>query len=74
VVLCDIGLPDTDGFTLAREIQKDPSMSGVRLIAVTAYSNDRDRERSRECGFELHLVKPVDPQFLLQQLDANTKH
>jgi CheY-like chemotaxis protein len=73
IVLCDIGLPDTDGFTLAREIQKDPAMAGVRLIAVTAYGKDEHRTRSRECGFELHLVKPVDPQVLLQQL-ADTKH
>jgi CheY-like chemotaxis protein len=74
VVLCDIGLPDTDGFTLAREIHKDPEMASVRLIAVTAYGNERDRARSRECGFELHLVKPVDPQVLLHELDAGTTH
>jgi CheY-like chemotaxis protein len=68
VVLCDIGLPDIDGFTVAREIQKDPAAAGVRLIAVTAYNDDHHRTRSRECGFELHLVKPVDPEILLQKL------
>jgi CheY-like chemotaxis protein len=73
VVLCDIGLPDTDGFTLAREIQKDPATASVRLIAVTAYGNDDDQARSRECGFQLHLVKPVDPEVLLQKL-AETAH
>ncbi len=73
VVLCDIGLPDIDGFTVAREIQKEPGAARVRLIAVTAYNDDHHRTRSRECGFELHLVKPVDPETLLQKL-AHTKH
>lgn len=68
VVLCDIGLPDTDGFALALEIQKDAAISGVRLIAVTAYGRDNDRVRSRDCGFERHLVKPVDPAVLLRHL------
>jgi CheY-like chemotaxis protein len=73
VVLCDIGLPDTDGFTLAREIHSDPAMAGVRLIAVTVYGKEADMARSRECGFEVHLVKPVNPEVLLQQL-AGTRH
>jgi CheY-like chemotaxis protein len=68
VVLCDIGLPDTDGFTLAQEIQKDAAIAGIRLIAVTAYGRDKDRARSRDCGFERHLVKPVDPKVLLEHL------
>ena len=73
VVLCDIGLPDIDGFTVAREIQKEPGAAGVRLIAVTAYNDDHHRARSRECGFEVHLVKPVQPEILLHKL-AQTKH
>ena len=68
-MLCDIGLPDTDGFTLAQEIQKDDAIAGVRLIAVTAYGRDRDRARSRDGGFERHLVKPVDPKVLLEHLE-----
>jgi CheY-like chemotaxis protein len=39
------------------------------LIAVTAYGGEQDLQRSREAGFQLHLVKPVKPESLLQQLD-----
>ena len=44
--------------------------SGCRLIAVTAYDSDADRQRSQEVGFERHLVKPVDPCELLEQVAA----
>jgi CheY-like chemotaxis protein len=68
VVLCDIGLPDTNGFVVAAALREDPHTCGVRLIAVTAYGRDEDRRRAREAGFDLHLVKPVDPRVLLAKL------
>jgi CheY-like chemotaxis protein len=69
VVLCDIGLPDTDGFHLAEALHTDPATSAAHLIAVTAYSKDEDKERSAEVGFERHLVKPVYPGTVLQVLE-----
>jgi CheY-like chemotaxis protein len=69
IVLCDIGLPDSDGYALAVALRSNPATARARLIAVTAYSGEQDRERSREAGFQLHLVKPVKPENLLQQLD-----
>jgi CheY-like chemotaxis protein len=74
VVLCDIGLPDIDGFALAQALRNDPSTAAVRLIAVTAYGTDEDKERSREAGFQFHLVKPVDPKLLLKRLEESTQH
>jgi CheY-like chemotaxis protein len=68
VVLCDIGLPDSNGFVVAAALRKDPATCGARLIAVTAYGQDEDRRRAREAGFDLHLVKPVDPEVLLSRL------
>jgi CheY-like chemotaxis protein len=70
VVLCDIGLPDTNGFVVAAALREDPQTCGARLIAVTAYGRDEDRRRAREAGFDLHLVKPVDPQVLLRRLES----
>lgn len=70
VLLCDIGLPDMDGFALARALQEDPRTSQVRMIAVTGYGSDEDRRRSSEVGFQLHLVKPVDPICLLRTLQV----
>jgi CheY-like chemotaxis protein len=69
IVLCDIGLPDSDGYALAAALRSNPATARARLIAVTGYGGDQDRQRSREAGFQLHLVKPVKPESLLQQLD-----
>ena len=73
VILCDIGLPDTDGYCLAEALQKNPSTSRARLIAVTAYSKDEDKERSQKSGFAMHLVKPVKPGTILQVLEDTRK-
>ncbi len=68
VVLCDIGLPDSNGFELAMTLRNEPEVAGARFIAVTAYSTEVDFARSRRVGFERHLVKPVDPRTLLDEL------
>lgn len=70
VVLCDIGLPDSNGFVVASALREDPETAAARLIAVTAYGKDEDRRRAREAGFDLHLVKPVDPAVLLSRLQS----
>jgi signal transduction histidine kinase len=70
VILLDIGLPGVDGFHLARKLRSLPETSGARLIAVSGYGQDRDREMSQAAGFDLHLVKPVDPQRLTAAIDA----
>jgi two-component system CheB/CheR fusion protein len=70
VVLCDIGLPDLDGYGVARALRQDPDTARVRLIAVTGYGSDEARRRSREAGFEHHLVKPADPGDLQRLLLA----
>ena len=71
VVLCDIGLPDSDGYCLAEALQRNPATAAVRLIAVKAYSRDEDKERSRKAGFLVHLVKPVSPGTILQVLEQS---
>jgi signal transduction histidine kinase/ActR/RegA family two-component response regulator len=57
--LLDIGLPGMDGFELARRMRALPGFDRVFLVAVTGYGQDADRERTREAGFDEHLVKPV---------------
>ena len=68
VVLCDIGLPGLDGYGVVHALRHNPETATLRIIAVTAYSQDSDRRRSREAGFDLHLTKPVDPYELLQKI------
>jgi CheY-like chemotaxis protein len=65
-ILCDIGLPDLDGYHLADELRKEPATAKAHLIAITGYGSDRDRERARTHGFEHHFTKPADAEALLE--------
>jgi PAS domain S-box-containing protein len=69
VVLLDIGLPGMDGYEVARRFRQERG-GGVVLIAMTGYGMDEDRQRSRDAGFDHHLVKPVDPEALRTLLAA----
>jgi signal transduction histidine kinase/CheY-like chemotaxis protein len=60
VVLCDLGLPEMDGYALARELRRYPETASARLIAVSGYGQPEDRRLSREAGFDGHLTKPID--------------
>ena len=59
-MLLDIGLPGLDGFEVARRVRRQPVLHHVVLVAMTGYGQETDRQRSREAGFDHHLVKPVD--------------
>jgi CheY-like chemotaxis protein len=65
--LLDLGLPGTDGWELAHRLRAEPTLADMKLIAVTGHGRDLDRTKSAEAGFDLHLLKPVDPE-LLQRL------
>ena len=70
IILLDIGLPRMDGYEVAARLRRSPHHRDVLLVAVTGYGTDGDRKRSREAGFDHHLVKPVDPRAL-RDLIAN---
>jgi signal transduction histidine kinase/ActR/RegA family two-component response regulator len=73
VYLLDIGLPDMDGLELARTLRAMPRANSPTLIAITGYSQELDREKSRDAGFDHHFVKPIDTSqllALLSQIDA----
>jgi CheY-like chemotaxis protein len=72
VVLCDLGLPGMNGYEVAAALRQDPATAGARLIAVSGYGQEEDRERCREAGFECHLTKPIDFAHLQQRLQAPT--
>jgi len=59
VVFSDIGMPDIDGYELARRLRQMPEMAGVVLVALTGYGQERDRQKAVEAGFDYHLIKPV---------------
>jgi PAS domain S-box-containing protein len=64
LVFLDIGMPDVDGWEVARRLRRQPGLENVRLAALTGYGQEEDRRLSREAGIDHHLVKPVDPEAL----------
>lgn len=68
VGLIDIGLPDFDGYQVARQIRGTPAGARLFLVALTGYGQPDDRRRALEAGFDTHVVKPVDPDDLLRML------
>jgi CheY-like chemotaxis protein len=68
IVLCDIGLPDFDGYVVGSVLRQSGETRASRLIAVTGHGEQRDRLKALAAGFDEHLVKPVDPQVLLREL------
>ena len=68
VVFLDLGMPGMDGYQVAARLRGDPALSGVTLVALTGWGHDDDRRRTREAGFDHHLVKPVDADELRQLL------
>ena len=70
-VVCDIGLPGIDGYTIARSIREDPELEPPLLIALSGYARSEDIEKSKAAGFDYHLSKPPDVDEL-QELLATT--
>ncbi|MBV8405150.1 MAG: response regulator [Gammaproteobacteria bacterium] len=72
VALLDVGMPQLDGYEVARRIRAAPWGKDVTLVAVTGWGQEADRRRSREAGFDLHLVKPLDAERLQRLLTQGT--
>ena len=70
VVLLDIGMPVLDGYEVARRIRAQPWGRSVTLVALTGWGQDSDRRRSRDAGFDSHLVKPLDMDKLAELLQS----
>jgi CheY-like chemotaxis protein len=69
VIVSDIGMPDMNGYQLAREVRKLPGYENVPMVAVTGYSMYDDKERSTKAGFNAHMTKPIDPRALLDLIE-----
>lgn len=67
VMLLDIGLPGMSGHDVCRRMRQEPWGRDIRMIALTGWGQEDDRRKSREAGFDGHLVKPVDIAAVLQQ-------
>ena len=76
VILLDIGLPGMDGYEVASRLRRDPCCKDAVIVAISGYGQDEDRRRSKEAGFDFHLIKPLDHDALLSLLSdpGNDQH
>lgn len=70
VLVCDIGLPDDDGYGLLKRLRSQPEGANIPAIALTANARPEDRARALAAGFRAHLSKPLDPASLLREISS----
>jgi PAS domain S-box-containing protein len=68
VVLLDIGLPKMSGFEVALRIRRQPWGKNMKLVALTGWGQEEDKRRSKDVGFDLHVIKPLEPASLEELL------
>jgi two-component system CheB/CheR fusion protein len=69
VVVLDLGLPDSDGLQVARQLRRLPNGKGMRILALTGRKHEGDSLRSFQAGCDHHLLKPLHPRILENFLD-----
>ncbi len=68
IAVVDIGLPDLDGYEVARQLRADDALKNMTIIALTGYGQDADRKRALAAGFDSHLVKPLNMDVLVNTI------
>lgn len=71
LILLDIQLPQMDGYAVARELRRNPALSGVPIVAVTSYAMTGDREKALEAGCDGYLEKPIDPETFVEDIERH---
>ena len=76
VLICDIGMPEQDGYWLIQQVRSLSADAGgqIAAIALTAYADEADRKRAIAAGFQRHLAKPVDPEDLVRAIMSVHSH
>lgn len=73
LIIMDIGMPIMDGYAAAREIRAQPWGQEMVLIALTGWGQDEDKQKTKEAGFDQHLVKPVEPDSIRRLIESVPK-
>lgn len=71
VVLCDVQLPDMDGFEVLRRMRADPLMRALPIVAVTALAMVGDRDRALAAGFDGYMAKPIEPVSFAREVESH---
>lgn len=69
LIVLDLELPRISGFDVARRLRSNPETQSIPLIAATGYSHIRQLDRAREAGFDEIVVKPCDPDLLIEEIE-----
>ena len=69
LIVLDLSMPEMDGYTLARAIRALPGYAGVPIVALSGFGSEADRTKSREAGFDRHMLKPFDLADLERMLE-----
>src|SRR5687767_7578251 len=70
LILLDVGLPEMDGYEVARQLRREASLSAVKLVAVTGYSGPERESQARDAGFDHYIIKPIQLSALQPLLDG----
>lgn len=70
LIICDLQLPEIDGYEVARRLKADPGLRSIPLLAVTALAMVGERDRVLGAGFDGYISKPIDPQTVVRQVEA----
>ncbi|HEY0977167.1 MAG TPA: PAS domain-containing protein [Flavobacteriales bacterium] len=70
LVLMDLGMPEMDGYTCCQRMRQDPLTAGSHIVALTGWGQPEDKRRTKEAGFDDHLVKPLEREVLVQMIEA----
>jgi len=74
IILLDIGIPDINGYEICRVMRKEPSLKDTIFIAHTGWSEKEHHQRSKEAGFDYHLVKPADIEEIKEIISSRNKN
>ena len=72
VAIIDIGMPDLNGYEVARQLRGEPWGAEISLVALTGWGRDDDRQQAKDAGFDRHITKPVNPETIDRLLTART--
>jgi len=70
LVICDIALPEINGYEVARQIKLNPRLMGIPLVAVTAFAMAGEQMRLLQAGFDAYISKPINPETFVTELEA----
>ena len=69
LVICDIQMPDLDGYQVAQQLKNHPALRAIPLVAVTAYAMVGDRDKVLEVGFDGYIAKPINPETFVTEVE-----